>query len=81
MTWKKDLAVYYEDSVTLGKTTLKAPITSPENLYPTFSVVLAGWSGKNEHRVVAMDEFYVFPIVLNDQIIQQNYAQIKGTKK
>lgn len=77
LTWNKDKAVYFEDGVALAKATLKVPMTTPENGHPFFGVSLAGWSDKN-HPVVAMDEFYIFPIVLPDVLIQYNYRQIKG---
>jgi len=55
-------------------------MTAPENGYPFFGVALAGWAGKN-HHVVAMDEFYIFPIVLPDVLIQYNFRQIQGGRK
>ncbi|MGA2618588.1 MAG: LamG-like jellyroll fold domain-containing protein [Thermoguttaceae bacterium] len=80
LTWNKDKATYYEDGVALAKANLKLPMTAPENGYPFFGVALAGWAGKN-HHVVAMDEFYIFPIVLPDVLIQYNFRQIQGGRK
>src|ERR1051325_4718040 len=69
LSWNLQEIHYYEDGQLLATQAWETGQSSPENMSKRIGLVLAGWAGTN-HNTVAMDEFYVFPAALTDDMIK-----------
>jgi hypothetical protein len=78
ITWNLQELHYYEDGKLLAKDSWNTGRPCPENMTRTIGLVLAGWAGTN-HNTVAMDEFYLFPAALTDEMIKTEYERLKPT--
>lgn len=76
LTWNLQELHYYEDGQLLAKQAWATGRPAPENMANTIGLSLAGWAGTN-HNTVAMDEFYLFPAALTDDMIKAEYERLK----
>jgi len=74
ITWNLRELRYYEDGRRRATQTLRGPV--PLDTVRLFYVVLAGWSG-DEHAIVTLDEFYMFPCALTDALVLQEYKRLR----
>lgn len=67
LTWSPADVRFYEDGHLLCKEPLRHAVS--ENTAKLFQVVLGGWSGP-KHDVAAVDELYIFPFPLTEELIR-----------
>jgi hypothetical protein len=76
LTWNLQEFHYYEDGQLLNRQAWQTGRPAPENMAIAIGLTLAGWAGTN-HNTVAMDEFYLFPAALTDDMVKAEYERLK----